>query len=155
MKWFIAGLLLAAVIMVGVVGAAQAQAQGNAPAAPAGLVSVNGPNPGEVILNWTAIPGASVYRVGWLADEDYRAYPDTWREKFAYSDVTADSSYTLTRLTPGIKYWLIAGQKYDGGIAWPQQWASVTLNDDGTACPTVEPSLHLNQPRRQCPPSRP
>ena len=137
MKWFPVGLLLAVVIGVSIVGAVQVQAQVNSPAAPADLVSVNGPNPGEVILNWTAIPGVSAYRIGWMADEDYRAYPDTWRGKFAYSDVTADFSYTLTRLTPGIKYWLIAGRQHDGGHVWPQRWVSVTLNDDETDCPSA------------------
>ena len=47
--------------------------------------------------------GASEYRVGWLAVADYQANIDNdrWRERFAYSDVNASSSYTVTRLTPG------------------------------------------------------
>jgi hypothetical protein len=53
-----------------------APAQGDNPPAPADLVAANGPNSGEVNLTWPATPGVSSYRVGWLADEDYQAYPD-------------------------------------------------------------------------------
>jgi hypothetical protein len=50
----------------------------------------------------------SSYRVGWLAKEDYLAYIDNdiWRQKFAYSDVIASSTYTVVRLTPGADYYL-------------------------------------------------
>ena len=49
---------------------------------------------------------------------------DKWREKFASSDVSAGSSYTVTRLTPGIAYYFIVGRKEGDDITWPQ-WAGV------------------------------
>ena len=137
-KWLIAGLLIAVVVLLVIVVGAQAQGDGPLSLAPQDLIAANGPNSGEVNLTWTAIPGASSYRVGWLANADYQAYPDKWQEKFRYSDVTANSEYTLTLLVPGIKYYFIVGRKYEGGVAWPQQWATLTLNDDGAACPTAE-----------------
>ena len=110
-----------------------AQAQ-SAPSAPAGLTVANGPEPGTVILSWTAVPGTTNHRIGWLADEDYQAYlaNDVWRQKFAYSDVVAADTYTLARLTPGIKYWLIVGSQ--AGLAW-SAWKDLVLNSDTMACP--------------------
>ena len=142
MKWFTAGLLLAAVIMVGVVGAAQAQ--GNDPPAPVGITAANGPNPGEVNLSWNGVDGAVYYRIGWIAFEDYEAVPEgqDWLEAFAFVDVAnqGQTSHTITRLTPGIPYAFIVasnGSRY-GEPQW-SEWATLKLNDDGTACPTVEP----------------
>ena len=143
MQLLVAGLLLAIIAVVGLAGVTQAQ--GTAPPSPTGITAVNDPNAGQVNLTWTEIPGASSYRVGWLADEDYRAYSDTWQEKFAYSDVTANSSYTLTRLTPGILYYLIVGRKHDDGISW-SQWATLTLNDDASSCPTAAVSAPTPTP---------
>ena len=103
---------------------------------PANVTAVNGANPGEVVLSWTAVPGATSYRVGWLAVADYQAYPDIWREKFAYSDVTATYTYTVARLTPSMDYYLIVGRKDGNDVAW-SSWATLTLNEDEPDCPVV------------------
>ena len=39
--------------------------------------------------------------------------------KFAYSDVESESTWTVTRLTPGADYYFIVGRKHDGGVTWP------------------------------------
>ena len=87
-----------------------------------------------MILSWTAVPGATNHRIGWLADEYYQVYlaNDVWRQKFAYSDVVAAETYTVARLTPGIKYWLIVGDQ--SGLAW-SAWKDLVLNSDTMACP--------------------
>jgi hypothetical protein len=66
-------------------------------------------------------------------------------EEICLLRVTAASSYNLTRLTPGIKYYLIVGRKHDDGIAW-SQWAMLTLNDGHTSCPTKAASTPTPQP---------
>ena len=117
--------------VVGVDNTAHAQA-----GVPSNVSATNGANPGEVVVSWDPVAGASEYRVGWLALPDYQANIDNdrWRERFAYSDVNASSSYTVTRLTPGVAYYFITGRKQDGDIAW-SQWATLTLNADMGACP--------------------
>ena len=102
------------------------------------LTVANGPESGTVILTWTAVPGATNHRIGWLADEDYQAYQanDVWRQKFAYSDVVAAETYTVARLTPRIKCWLIVGRSTgdQAGLVW-SGWEELVLNSDTTACP--------------------
>ena len=97
-------------------------------------------NPGEAVVSWAPVAGASEYRVGWLAVADYQANIDNerWRERFAYSDVNASSSYTVTRLTLGITYYFITGRKQGDDIAW-SQWATLTLNRGALPClnPTI------------------
>ena len=116
---------------------AQAQGSGPPPLAPQSLAVVNGPNSGTATLRWTAVPGISSYRIGRLSDDDYKAYPKTWRERLAYSDVTAISAFTLTGLLPGEKYYFIVGQHHGGGIAW-SSWAELTLSGNVISCPTDE-----------------
>ena len=112
------------------------------PPPPQSLTAINGLNLGTAILTWTTVPGVSSYRVGWLAKEDYLAYIDNeiWRQKFAYSDVIASSTYTVARLTLGADYYLIVGRKHDGGIAW-SEWQELTLNADVASCPVAEPPM--------------
>ena len=112
------------------------------PPPPQSLTAVNGLNLGTATLTWTTVPGVSSYRVGWLAKEDYLAYIDNeiWRQKFAYSDVIASSTYTVARLTLGADYYLIVGRKHDGGIAW-SEWQELTLNADIASCPVAEPPM--------------
>ena len=106
------------------------------PPPPQSLTAVNGLNLGTATLTWTTVPGVSSYRVGWLAKEDYLAYRDTiWAQKFAYSDVESESTWTVTRLTPGADYYLIVGRKHDSDIAW-SEWQELTLNADESSCPT-------------------
>ena len=86
------------------------------------------------------MPGPTNHRIGWLADEDYQAYQanDVWRQKFAYSDVVAAETYTVARLTPRIKYWLIVGRSTgdQAGLAW-SGWQELVLNSATTACPAA------------------
>jgi hypothetical protein len=112
------------------------------PPPPQSLTAVNGLNLGTATLTWTTVPGVSSYRVGWLAKEDYLAYIDNdiWRQKFAYSDVIASSTYTVVRLTPGADYYLIVGRKHDGDIAW-SGWQELTLSADVASCPVAEPPM--------------
>ena len=117
------------------------QAQ-ESPPAPQSLTADNGLNLGTATLTWTTVPGVSSYRVGWLAKEDYLAYIDNdiWRQKFAYSDVESESTWTVTRLTPGADYYLIVGRKHDSGISW-SGWQELTLNADVVSCPVAEPPM--------------
>ena len=140
------GFLITAVSLVGVTfgiqsGPAKAQTGDPLPPPPAGITAVNGPNPGEVNLTWSAVAGANYYRVGWIADADYRATGDDWLERFAFVDVANKTSYTITRLTPGTDYWFIVGSNSEryGAPQWPDNWASLRLNDDQSSCPTAEP----------------
>ena len=111
------------------------------PPPPQSLTADNGPNLGTATLTWTTVPGVSSYRVGWLAKEDYLAYRDTiWAQKFAYSDVESESTWAVTRLTPGADYYLIVGRKHDSGFAW-SEWQELTLNADVVSCPVAEPPM--------------
>ena len=104
---------------------------------PSNVSAANGANPGEAVVSWDAVAGASAYRVGWLAVSDYEANRanDQWRERFAYSDVNASSSYTVTRLTPGIAYYFITGRKQGDDIVW-SAWATLPLNSGALPCPS-------------------
>ena len=129
--------LAVAVVVVGwEIATVKAQSSTPPPLAPQGLTVGNGSNPGTATLAWTAVPGVSSYRIGRLSDDDYQAYADTWRERFAYSDVTATSAFTLTGLIPGGKYYFIVGQNHSGGVAW-SSWVELTLNSDSQSCPTA------------------
>ena len=110
-------------------------------ATPSNVRAVNGNSPGDVVISWDPLEGASQHRVGWLAVADYQANTanEQWRERFAYSDVSAPSSYTVTRLTPGSAYYVIVGRKQGGDIAW-SQWATVTLSSGSRPCP-AEPAV--------------
>ena len=110
------------------------------PPPPQSLTAVNGLNLGTASLTWNTVPGVSSYRVGWLAKEDYLAYIDNdiWEQRFAYSDVESESTWTVTRLTPGADYYLIVGRKHDSDIAW-SEWQELTLNADVVSCPVAPP----------------
>ena len=135
----LAAAIFALADVVGVDNIAHAQA-----GVPSNVSATNGANPGEVVVSWDPVAGALEYRVGWLAVADYQANIDNdrWRERFAYSDVNASSSYTVARLTPGVAYYFITGRKQDGDIVW-SAWATLTLNSGALPCPaepTVAPS---------------
>ena len=110
------------------------------PPAPANIMAVNGPNPGETIVTWDAVDGANFYRIGWLSRTDYQNAGDDWLERFAFSEVEDKTSYTVTRLTPGEYYWFIVASNAtrDGAPTWPTTWAPLTLNEDDAACPIAE-----------------
>ena len=82
-----------------------ARAQSSLPP-PTGLNAVNGNELGEANLTWDAVEGATYYRVGWLAEEDYRralsAPNGEWRKEIRYSNIVnrGQPAWTVTRLTP-------------------------------------------------------
>ena len=140
----LAAALSIAIILVAIVGGwvvvtVQAQGSTSPPLTPQGLTATNGPNPVTATLSWTAVPGVSSYRIGRLSDDDYKADPNSWRERFAYSDVPATSAFTLTGLIPGRKYYFIVGQNHGGSVAW-SSWVELTLNEDQSSCPTILPT---------------
>ena len=102
--------------------------------APTGVSAVNADNHGEAVVSWQAVADAAYYRIGWMADEDYQAAGGAqglyWSEEFRYSNVVnrGQTSHTITRLTPGIKYWIIVGS-HDAFYGAPQwsSWAELTL----------------------------
>ena len=102
MLLIVATLAAAVFALADVVGKVDNTAHAQA-GTPSNVSATNGANTGEAMVSWDAVAGASEYRVGWLAVADYEANIDNdrWRERFAYSDVNASSSYTVTRLTPG------------------------------------------------------
>ena len=133
-KIAIVALAVAIFAMVGVGEGAhnvQAHAPVEPPPHPMNIRAMDGTNSGEAILSWDAAAGVTAYRVGWLADADLKSFPNTWRQHFAYSDVSAASQWTLRRLTPGLKYHFIVGRRYGTGgeVSWPDGggWGTLTL----------------------------
>ena len=110
-----------------------ARAQSSLPP-PTGLSAVNGSELGEANLTWDAVEGATYYRVGWLAEEDYRralSEPNgEWRKEIRYSNIVnrGQPAWTVTRLTPGIKYaFTVAGHSaFYGEPEW-STWTTLTL----------------------------
>ena len=111
-----------------------ARAQSSPLVAPTSLSAVNGSNLGEANLSWEAVEGATYYRIGWMADEDYqRALSEPngeWRKEIRYSNIVSRSQpiWTVTSLTPGIKYWFIVGSHnaFYGEPEW-SAWEPLTL----------------------------
>ena len=144
MKIIVYSVLFASILLTTFV-TSLAVVTAQSPPQPEDLVVVNGPSPGTVVLEWEEFPDATSYRIGWLAVEDYTAYieNDVWRQKFAYSDVIASETYTVSRLTPGIEYYLIVGRivtRSDNGspteIAW-SGWERVQLHAEPSSCPAA------------------
>ena len=92
------------------------------------------------MVSWQAVAETAYYRIGWMADEDYQAAllepNQEWQKEFRYSNVLnrGQTSRTVTRLTPGIQYWIIVGSHhaFDGAPQW-SNWQQLTL----TAAPTT------------------
>lgn len=149
MKLFLwVGFLIGSVALMGIAfgaewGSVIAQADGSLPSPPSNIITANGHNPGQVNIVWNAVPGANYYRVGWIADPDYRSAGADWLERFAFVDVADKTSYTVTRLTPGTVYWFIVASNSEryGPPQWPQSWSRLTLNYGQSSCPTTTPPL--------------
>ncbi len=101
----------------------------------------DGPNPGEVIVSWEAIPEAKYYRVGWMAETDYSAaLADNreWLDAFVFVDVEnrGQTSYAVSRLNPGAFHYFIMGRVDErfGEAQW-SSWTSVTVRAALSACP--------------------
>ena len=147
-----AAVIMAAFIMA--IGGVDnvARSQSSLPA-PTGVSAVNGDTHGEAVVSWQAVADAAYYRIGWMADEDYQAAlletNQEWQKEFRYSNVInqGQTSRTVTRLTPGIKYWIIAGS-HDAFYGAPQWsgWQELTLDGEGPMCesgqcPHIESSV--------------
>jgi len=97
-----------------------AQAQTNLPA-PANVTAVNGDNPGEVVVSWDAVSGASGYSVRWVNHDSAWAVHragDDWRNLIQSVDVdggrTATHTLTIDNRTSGeVQYGFGVGSKSD------------------------------------------
>ena len=102
---------------------------------PTNIQIVNGHNPGEVIISWDAVPAATHYRVGWIAESDVDRTPGAdWLNNFNFVDRAGPATdYTVENLAQGEKYWFIVGalQERFGstGDAW-SDWTNVTTAQD-------------------------
>ena len=132
---------IAAAVFIMAIGGVDnvARSQSSLPV-PTGVSAVNGDNHGEAVVSWQAVAEAAYYRIGWMADEDYQAAllepNQEWQKEFRYSNVLnlGQTSRTVTRLTPGIQYWIIVGSHHAfyGAPQW-SNWQQLTL----TAAPTT------------------
>ena len=93
-------------------------------------------------MAWNAVPGATHYRVGWIAESDVDRTPGAdWLNNFNFVDRAGPATnYTVENLAQGEKYWFIVGalQERFGstGGAW-SDWTNVTTaQDTGSSSPT-------------------
>ena len=136
----LSSITMAICLMVigGVDNIARAQ---SSPSSPTSLSAVNGSELGEADLAWDAATGATYYRVAWMADEDYRraiGEPDgEWRKEIRFSNIVnrGQPAWTVTRLTPGVRYWFTVGSHnaFHGSPKW-SAWKGLKL----TAAPSRE-----------------
>ena len=91
---------------------------GSGEVAPTGNIDVRpGQNPGEFVVTWDAVPGATHYRIGYVNMEvDYHfakgSCTEEWIEAFIYVDVNARNipvsngraEYTVRRLSEGARH---------------------------------------------------
>ena len=123
----------------------KAQAQTNLPA-PANVQVVNGDTPGQVVVSWDAVAGASGYRISW-ADNDaawdaFYAGHD-WQQLILSVDVSGGeaTTHTLTVSNPttgAVKYQFRVGSKASPD-ATPANWSAWQVLDvRGDANPDVQ-----------------
>ena len=110
----------------------------------------NGLNPGEAIVSWDAVPGATYYRVGYVNMEaDYpiakASVSGEWQGAFWFQDVNAQdikvvdgrAEYTIRRLARGVRHAFTvqtsqdvhrSGVYWSGQFGWPNQpyWQFLT-----------------------------
>ena len=106
--------------------------------APSDVSVENGENLGEVVIAWKEVPKADFYRIGWIADADFRTAGHKWIERFAFVDIKPTNTHVVTRLSPGELYWFIVGStdKRFGEAVW-SEWQSLALSGQLTTCPSV------------------
>ena len=133
MKSIISTIAALSLVAIMAMGATPAQSNDPLPA-PTNITAINGISPGEVHLAWDAVAGANYYRIGWIADADYRqtlAAGTDFFERFVFVDVAAKTSYTATRLTPGEDYWFIVASKRERyGTPYWSNWYALTLSKE-------------------------
>jgi len=143
-----------AIVLVAVASSVvPAEAQSTA-SPPTNVRAVNGFNPGEVIITWSASFGATHYRVGCVnMDRDYPKAKDSvtgnWRQAFVYVDVDApnvspdQAAYTLYGLQEGAYHacTVLSNSSRYGQPTWPTPyWQYITATDHGGSCPIVAPA---------------
>ena len=125
--------LFVAIIFVAVIGSpVPTEAQSTA-APPTNIRAVNGFNPGEVIITWSAAHGANHYRVGCV--NMHRDYPRAkatntgrWQQAFVYSDLDAPNlspnqpTHTIYGLQEGAYHacTVLSNDSPYGRPTWPQ-----------------------------------
>ncbi len=125
---------------------------------------VDGPNPGEVVISWDAVPSATHYRIGYVnMVQDYplatASVTGEWIEAFIYVDVNARNfavsggraQYVIRRLAQGDRHAFTVltssnfvdtggGGSVSSEFSWPpigSRWEFHTVADRGGACPGV------------------
>ena len=145
--------LFLAVVLVAVVGAVPAAAQGGGRAG-TNIQIVNGHNPGEVIITWDVPSEVTDFRIGYVnLKTDYPLAKATttgnWREAFVYVDVEAENFthnkvYTIRRLEQNARhaFAVLTNNSRYGQPTWPSNpdWVYLTVTDRGGACPSVAPA---------------
>ena len=167
MRWrFLAPVVFAATLItlslaVGLPSLAFAQT--GAPAT-GNIRVVDGPNPGEVVISWDAVPAATHYRIGYVnMVQDYplakASVTGEWIEAFVYVDVNARNftvsggraQYGIRRLAQGDRHAFTVltssnfvdtggGGSVSSEFSWPpigSRWEFHTVADRGGACPGV------------------
>ena len=126
----------------------------------------DGPNPGEVIVAWDAVPEATHYRIGYVNMEtDYplakASATGDWINAFIYVDEdarnvrvsTGRAEYTVRRLAQGVRHAITVltsdnfvdtggGGSVSSTFFWPSnpRWEFHTVGaNQGAACPTAAP----------------
>ena len=127
--------LFLVVLLAGAMTVSTVSAQEALPA-PTGLSAVAGDSSGVVDLSWAPVTDAQYYRIGWVAYEDYLEVTGAgreWLEAFTFVDVAnnGQSSHQVSRLTPGIFYYFIAGSNSSrsGDPSW-SEWEGIQVPDD-------------------------
>ena len=137
-------------------GRGSVSAQTSAPAAE-NIEVRDGINPGEVIISFDAVPGATHYRVGYVNMEtDYplakASLTGEWIEAFIYVDVSVlnltvtpegRTKYTLRRLERGVRH-AFTVRTSDGlqrEPTWPSnpRWTFHVVANRGGVCPSAVP----------------
>ena len=140
---------------------ARVAAQTSAPAT-SNIRVVDGPNPGEVVISWDAVPAATHYRIGYVnMIQDYplakASVTGEWIEAFVYVDVNARNftvsggrvEYTVRRLAQGDRHAFTvltssdfkdtgSGGSVSSEFSWASdRWEFHVVADRGGACPTT------------------
>lgn len=143
----VAGILIItvalAIAVLTAVGITIAQAQDDPKSLPS--LTLSSPNPGELVITWTAPANAPEdYRVAWApADQSYLSYRDANEQKRgnAYPGGSA-TSHTLTGLPENTKYKVNARARYNNGSG---PWREAKFTVSGTPSPTQQPTPEPTQ----------
>ena len=135
----VSGLLLVAAVVTGALLALVGPGGGgytsiaeadHHPSGPETLTAVAGPSAGSATLNWTAVDGATEYRVHWISRADALANlaDDAWLDLLGTADLGDTNQHTVTGLQPGADYYFIVGARHaDDSIAW-SKWDRLKLD---------------------------